>query len=460
MTTFKSTNMFAALLLVGIAACASAVEPMAAAPPQGQKSTSAVAARAQIVPLTDHHQHVFGEALIDPPTKLLPEVVLPPSLRAAVRKRERISGTGEIGNLYANNAIVLNIFWDTDYWVTGRAAIGAVVEGHGTGLRFVPNSFAIDKNVAVVAGVAFADEEGEYDKHFIIAFEKQKGAWRIVSESITDKVRNPFRTPVDAKTLIMRLDEAGIERATVLSTAFWLDGRLRSKPVAEQAAATRAANDWVIEQTGRYPGRLVPFCSVSPLAPFAIEELNRCAANSRVRGMKLHFNNNKIDLKRADHLARVQAFFRAADSKGLAIVVHLWPKGGAEYSRIFLEQVLPQSPHIPVQIAHVGSGAGDQWDDVLAVYSQALANRDPRAANLYIDVADWVREDTAEADVERLAVLLRQAGFGRILYGSDTPIVGQRPMPLQQWATFKRRMPLTDAELRDIADNVAPYLAN
>lgn len=50
---------------------------------------------------------------------------------------------------------------------------------------------------------------------------------------------------------------------------------------------------------------------------------------------------------------------------------------------------------------------------------------------------------------------MRQIGFERLLYGSDGVIGGHGPR--QYWASFKA-LPLTPAELRTLATNVAPYL--
>lgn len=415
--------------------------------------------RGQIVPLVDHHQHIFGPELIDPPTDLLPSVTLPAALERVMRERERISGTRDIERLFAPDAKVLNIFFDTDSWVTGAGPVANVVEEHGKGLRFVPNAFHADGSAAWVTGIVYDDAEGEYDKHFTIALRQHGGAWRIASEAITAKVANPFRMPLDAKTLIMRLDDAGIGRATVLSTAFWL-ANPRRKPVANQQARVAAANDWVIAQTAAYAGRLTPFCSVNPTSDYAIAEMRRCAANPRVKGMKLHFANGRIDLKKTEQLDKVRAFFRAANAERMAIVVHLWPLGddGPEYSRIFVDRVLAEAPDIPVQIAHLGSGAPNVFHQTLDVFASAVAARDPRTRNLYFDVTEIITEDVDETEVQAVTRAVRKIGLDRILFGSDTPLPRYRPPPIQAWATFRRRMPLTDAELRIIAKNVAPYL--
>ena len=439
--------------VVPLQACASPTRASA-----GPASTQP--ARGQIIPLVDHHQHVFGPALVDPPTVLLPPVEVPTDIAALLRERERIGGTAEIGTVFAEDARVLNIFFDTDSWATGARSVANVVQQHGAGLRFVPTAFHSSGSAAFVSGIIHADAEGEYDKHFSLGLRREPaGRWRIATEAITDKVQNPFRQPLEAETLIMRLDDAGIERATVMSTAFWL-GSPRRRPVEDERAKVSAANDWVLEQTGRYPERLLPFCGVNPLSDYAIAEMERCARLPRVRGMKIHFTNGQVDLKNPEHLEKVRAFFRSANKERMAIAVHLWPRGDAapEYSKIFIDRVLTQAPDIPVQIAHMASGAPRVFDQVLGVFADAIAAGDPRVRNLYFDVTEVVDEEIPEAALHQLAERMRQIGLKRILFGSDTPLPRYRPPPVQAWATFRRRIPLTDAELRTVAGNVAPYL--
>src|SRR5215203_3505275 len=74
------------------------------------RTQAEVRARAQIIPLVDHHQHIFGPSQVDPPTKLLPSVTVPPDVRRLLRERERISGTTDLGKLFTSDAQVLNIF--------------------------------------------------------------------------------------------------------------------------------------------------------------------------------------------------------------------------------------------------------------------------------------------------------------------------------------------------------------
>lgn len=435
-----------------------AAEPLRAA--QQPRYSAEPLRRGQIVPLVDHHQHIFGPDLVDPPTRLLPPVKLPDALERTLRERERVSGTREVSQLFTADATVLDIFFETDSWVTGESRVANVVEQHGKGLKFVPNAFQGDGTSAFISGIVHADDEGEYDKHFSIGLRRDPdGRWRIASEAITDKMDNPFRHPLDARALIMRLDDAGIQRATVLSTAYWL-ANPRRRGVENEQQRVRAANDWVIAQTALYPARLIPFCSVNPLSTYALEEVDRCTSIPRVRGIKIHFANGRVDLKNPDHLAKVRALFRRANDRRMALVVHLWPRGdeAPDYSAIFIGRVLAEAPDIPVQVAHLGSGAPNVFEATLGVFADAVARGDPRTRNLYFDVTEIVTEDAEQDTIDRITLRLRQIGLDRILFGSDTPLPRYRPPPLQAWATFRRRIPLSDAELDEIAKNVAPYL--
>src|SRR6185295_6155629 len=107
-------------------------------------------------------------------------------------------------------------------------------------------------------------------------------------------------SPFTADRLIHLLDSAGARRAVVLSEAYWFGSPLmpgidRSVSIADEQASVRAENDGVADQVARYPNRLVAFCSVNPLKSYAIQELERCAADPRFSGLKLHLANSDVD---------------------------------------------------------------------------------------------------------------------------------------------------------------------
>ena len=53
--------------------------------------------------------------------------------------------------------------------------------------------------------------------------------------------------------------------------------------------------------------------------------------------------------------------------------------------------------------------------------------------------------------MREIAARIREIGLGRILYASDAP-------PPEAWHAFRTTLPLTEAEFRTLANNVAPYM--
>ena len=271
--------------------------------------------------------------------------------------------------------------------------------------------------------------------------------------------------PVTAREVVALLDSGGIRRAVILSVAYLYGSPKRSFP--DEYTRVRAENDWTAAQAAEFPDRLRAFCSFNPLREYALEELDRCARDPRLRrGIKLHFGNSDVQLEKPEHVEQVGRIFRAANQHQMAIVVHLRasiskqrPYGPAQ-ARAFLERLLPLAPDVPVQVAHL-AGSGPGYDDlsadsVMSVLAEAVAKKDPRTRRLWFDVATVVNREIAPLTAKRVTELIREVGVKRILYGSDAA-VGDNLRPREGWAAF-RRLPLTDAEFKTIAGNVAPYL--
>jgi len=268
--------------------------------------------------------------------------------------------------------------------------------------------------------------------------------------------------PITANDLIPLLDAAGIKRAVILSTAYiWSQPR---RKIENDYEKVKADNDWTGEQVALFPDRLVGFCSVNPVREYALEELARCSKNPHFRGLKLHFGNSAVDYHNADHIARVRRVFRAANGYRMPIVVHMRATisdklaYGADEARIFLNEILPEAPDVPVQIAHLaGSGGYDDplVDQALLVFIDAIAKGDPRTKRLWFDVATVATSDMAPAQATLIATRIREVGIQRVLYGTDASVPGNSPR--EGWANF-RKLPLSNAEFRTIANNVPPYM--
>jgi uncharacterized protein len=271
--------------------------------------------------------------------------------------------------------------------------------------------------------------------------------------------------PITARDLVALLDSARIRRAVLLSAAYIYGSPKRSVP--DEYAQVRAENDWNASQAAEYSGRLLALCSFNPLKEYALEELDRCAKDPRLRsGIKLHFGNSDVQLENPDQVARLRRVFQAANQHGMAIVVHLRasisrnrPYGPVQ-AHAFLDRLLPAAPDVVVQVAHL-AGSGPGYDDppvdsVMTVLASAVQNRDPRTRNLWFDVATVVDPKISPATAALVVKRIRQIGVDRILYGSDAALGGNLP-PREGWAAF-RKLPLTEAEFEQIAKNVAPYL--
>lgn len=259
----------------------------------------------------------------------------------------------------------------------------------------------------------------------------------------------------NAGEVIRQMDEVGTRRGVLLSIAYQFGNPFRPA-VANEYERVRGENDWTAEQAALFPDRLIAFCGVNPLKDYALQEIERCAQEPRLRqGLKLHFGNSDVELDKPGHVAQIQRVFAAANRHRMAIVVHVRPNidhgrpWGDRQARIFLESVLPEAKDTVVQIAHLASAG--RYDDAgvdqaLGVFADAIAAGDPRTKRLYFDVSvtNW------ESKKGTLQRQLRAIGMDRLLYASDAPLVAA-------WNSF-RTLPLSEAELKQIQVNVAPYL--
>jgi predicted TIM-barrel fold metal-dependent hydrolase len=270
---------------------------------------------------------------------------------------------------------------------------------------------------------------------------------------------------IPVSELVSLLDSAGIRRAAVMSTAY-MYGR-PSRVIEDEYAKVKAENDWTAAQVAKYPDRLRAFCGFNPLKDYALAELERCAAHPQLRhGIKMHFGNSDVQLENPAHIARLKEVFRAANRHRMAIAIHLRasislkrPYGEAQ-ARALMEHLMPEVPDSMVQVAHL-SGAGPGYDDpaaneVMRVFAEAAARKEPNTRRLYFDVASIATPDITPAQAREMVERIRMVGVDKVLYGSDaaTPT---NMKPREAWAAF-RALPLTDAEFKRIAENVAPYL--
>lgn len=407
-------------------------------------------------PSVDHHLHLLSPAAAafrTPP--LLPEIGIPAEIAALLRERERHwNNERALAGLYTEGALYFG--GGTGGWARGRESVARHVEWSFVGpYRLKPTRFSRENASATVAGYLVKGDGS--DRHlgfFLLALSRSTGgSWRIAAETFHDQAPR-FETPSLAAELVASLDAAGIARGVVLSNAYYFDGPrwdATSEPAAELYRKVRAENDWTAEQVAQFPDRLVAFCSFNAVQPYALQELERCAASGRFRGLKLHFNAAQLKFADPEQVARVRHVMEAANRHRLPIIMHVRPGNvyGREEAQVLLRQIVSAAPDVPIQIAHLWGGESFS-SAALAVYADAIASGDQAARNLYFDVSGVTYYGRAE-NMQEIVARMRQIGMDRMLYASDSP-------PAEAWEALRTRVPLTAAELRTIATNVAPYM--
>ena len=105
----------------------------------------------------------------------------------------------------------------------------------------------------------------------------------LVSPAFAPVVGMPER---DGAALVRELDEAGIDRAVVLSVGYsFADER---KGLSDPDRLTSEENDWTSAQVTANARRLIGFCSANPLRDAALQELERCLGLPGMAGIKVH----------------------------------------------------------------------------------------------------------------------------------------------------------------------------
>jgi predicted TIM-barrel fold metal-dependent hydrolase len=281
------------------------------------------------------------------------------------------------------------------------------------------------------------------------------------------------RTATTAADALAALDAASISRGLVLSIAYMFGSP--SVETSDEYAKVRAENDYVAREVATAPGRLVGACSVNPLAAYALMEIERCAKDSRLGALKLHFANSQVNLLEEAHVGKVAEIFGTANRLRLPIVVH-FRADESEYAvetEVFIDAVLSQATDIDVQIAHMGGWGGydDATHDALGIFIGAIetgrldATRltfglgavvfQPEAAGADSALANSVRQNNL-----KLAGRIRQIGLNRVVFATDWPSwppVRNVTTGIERNARlFEQSLPLTPEELKVVLGNANP----
>lgn len=264
-----------------------------------------------------------------------------------------------------------------------------------------------------------------------------------------------FSRPLSVTDLLQAMDDAGIKRARVMSTAYLAESPMMVPPLPNHAAIVRAANDFTVAVARAHPDRLQAYIGINPLTSTALPEIARWRGNRDVAGIKLHLANSRFDYHRPDQVKMLADTFRAAASAHFRIMVHMRNQAsgyGTEEARIFVSEILPAARGTTIQIAHVAGWGGidSATLDALGVFAHACERDRTLCANLYFDLAAIKPGATPDHDKAALVALMRRIGLGNFLAGSDWPFARD----LRAYYADLATLPLSRSEWRTIAHNV------
>ena len=210
--------------------------------------------------------------------------------------------------------------------------------------------------------------------------------------------RNRF---ADAEETVSMLDASGFDKAVVFGFGF------------RDPGLCRLANDYVIEQTRRFPERLIGFMSVSPGAKGVEREIARCH-DAGLKGIGEIFPAGQG--LAIDDRDETRAFVGACTERNLPVMVHVNEPVGHEYPGKTetglrqIERFIANSQGLRVVLAHWGGGL---------LFYESMPELRERFRNVYYDTA--ATPFLYDESIYRAALAL---GLGeKVVFGSDFPLL-------------------------------------
>ncbi len=167
-------------------------------------------------------------------------------------------------------------------------------------------------------------------------------------------------------------------------------------------------NQWLLDALAG-DKTIYPYATINPSDPDAPDRLRHFVSRG-FTGAKIHPPIFKIQINDPD----IDPFFQTAEELRIPVQFHTGVHGWflRKYEPILIDDLAQRHPKLPIIIGHVGGCAF--FDQALAVLQN---NR-----NTYAELAQTRREEVPwHLSAERIRLLLRYIGPGRIIYGADYP---------------------------------------
>ncbi len=243
---------------------------------------------------------------------------------------------------------------------------------------------------------------------------------------------DPKHKLASAEDVIASMQAAGVDRTVVMGFP-WRD-----------AGLCREHNDYIIEVVRRYPNKLIGFACVQPLAAGDDKELDRCLSDGLMGLGELGPDGQRFDIE--DRWV-LEASARVLQHHDRPLLTHSSEPIGHAYAgkgKTFPWQLLKLAQNFPdlkIVLAHWGGGL--PFYELMPEVRESLRN-------VYYDTA----ASSYLYSFDIFPVTARLVGVGRILWGTDYPLLSQA-----RFLARVRSSGLSEGELDAVlGDNAARLL--
>ncbi|HEY3313968.1 MAG TPA: amidohydrolase family protein [Bacillota bacterium] len=217
-------------------------------------------------------------------------------------------------------------------------------------------------------------------------------------KTLGESPKNKYATADD---LVAEIGATGVDQAVAFGFAF------------KDQGLCRETNDYVIDAVRRYPGRLIGFACVSPLAPGLEAELTRCHEAGLVGVGELFPDGQGYDIS---DQAQVGLLAGVCRERGMPILLHTNEQVGHAYpgkgvtGPVRAAAFAEHNPGVTVILAHLGGGL---------LFYELMPEMRRILRDVYYDTAAMpFLYDKALLQAAATAGVLE-----KVLFGSDYPLL-------------------------------------
>ncbi|WP_287154246.1 amidohydrolase family protein [Candidatus Solincola tengchongensis] len=214
----------------------------------------------------------------------------------------------------------------------------------------------------------------------------------------------PVLSDTTGEKTVAAMDAAGVDKACIFAVDY---GLLAGEP----AVSIEDQNRMIAEAARRFPDRLIPFFTVDPRRPGALDLFRRGVEEWGMKGLKLHPTSGYFP-----HDPVVYPFYEKCVEYGIPVLFHTGSQPAPMKFRfaqpIHVDDVAADFPDLPIIMAHV---AHQLWEEALMVAGIKT--------NVYFDFSGWqiIFNSHPEKFYRMLRTVLDEIGPWRVFFGTDGP---------------------------------------